>query len=187
MGALCNFIPYLYHSTLISFSGLYLFSVFLCLSKQLYLSSYTVRIALLQCSHGYFSHKVENKNKIRQSWKIYREKYSRLSIYCSLPFIHLSFLHYTTIAKHCYLEKKTKFELLAQVVIPKIPSHVKFTKLDKTPNTTLHTIPIMPPNTPSKTALQHIINKRPVSNTQQAHFKRIRKDTVLYSFNDETS
>ena len=28
------------------------------------------------------------------------------------------------IAKHCYLEK-TKYELLPQVVIPKIPSHVK--------------------------------------------------------------
>ena len=42
------------------------------------------------------------------------------------------------IAKHCYLEK-TKYELLPQVVIPKIPSHMKFTKLDKTRNTTVHT------------------------------------------------
>ena len=88
------------------------------------------------------------------------------------------------IAKHCY-PKKTKYELLPQVVIPKIPSHVKFTKLNKTPNTTLHTVPITPPNTPSKATVQHIINKRPVSNTQQAHFKRIRKDTVLYNFHDE--
>ena len=88
------------------------------------------------------------------------------------------------IAKHCYL-KKTKYELLLQVVIPKIPSHVKFTKLNKTPNTTLHTVPITPPNTPSKETVQHIINKRPVSNTEQAHFKRIRKDTVLYNFHDE--
>ena len=31
------------------------------------------------------------------------------------------------ITKHCYL-KKTKYELLPQVVIPKIPSHVRFTK-----------------------------------------------------------
>ena len=31
------------------------------------------------------------------------------------------------IAKHCYLEK-TKYEPLPQVVIPKIPSHVKLTK-----------------------------------------------------------
>ena len=56
------------------------------------------------------------------------------------------------IAKHCYLEK-TKYVLLPQVVIPKIPSHMKFTKLDKTPNTTVHTIPITPPNTLSKPTL----------------------------------
>ena len=55
----------------------------------------------------------------------------------------------------------------------------------QTPNTTLHTIPITPLNTPSKATLQHTINKRPVGNTQQAHFKRIRKNTVLYNFNDE--
>ena len=88
------------------------------------------------------------------------------------------------IAKHCYLEK-TKYELLPQVVIAKIPSHVKFTKVDKTPNMTLHTVPITPPNTPSKATLHYIISKRPISNTQQAHFKRIRKDTVLYTFDDE--
>ena len=34
------------------------------------------------------------------------------------------------IAKHCYLEK-TKYELLPQVVIPKMPYDMKFTKLDK--------------------------------------------------------
>ena len=62
---------------------------------------------------------------------------------------------------------------------------VKFTKLDKTSNTTLHTVPITPPNTPSKATLQQIMHKRPVSNTQQAHFKRIRKYTVLYNFHDE--
>ena len=88
------------------------------------------------------------------------------------------------IAKHCCLEK-TKYELLPQVVIPKIQYHIKFTKSDKTQNTTIHTIPITPPNTPSKATLQQIINKRPVSNTQQAHFKRIRKDTFLYNFNEE--
>ena len=88
------------------------------------------------------------------------------------------------IAKHCYLKKK-KYELLPQVVIPKIPSHVKFTKVDKTPNMTLHTVPITPPNTPSKATLHNIIRKRPVSNTQQANFKRIRKDAVLYNFHDE--
>ena len=63
---------------------------------------------------------------------------------------------------------------------------MKFTKLDKTPNTTVHTLPITSPNTQSKATLQQIINKRPVSNTQQAHFKRTRKDTFLYNFNEET-
>ena len=62
---------------------------------------------------------------------------------------------------------------------------MKFTKLDKTPNTTLQTIPITPPNTPSKATLQHTIKKEPVSNTQQAHFQIIRKDTFLYNFNEE--
>ena len=41
------------------------------------------------------------------------------------------------IAKHCYL-KKSKYELLLQVVIPKIPSYLKFTKLEKIPNNTKH-------------------------------------------------
>ena len=40
------------------------------------------------------------------------------------------------IAKHCYLEK-TKYELLPQVVIPKIPHDMKFTKLDKNQNTSM--------------------------------------------------
>ena len=62
---------------------------------------------------------------------------------------------------------------------------MKFTKVDKTPNMTLHTVPITPPNTPSKATLHNIISKRPVSNTQQVNFKRIRKDTVLYNFHDE--
>ena len=50
----------------------------------------------------------------------------------------------------------------------------------------MQTIPTTPPNTPSKPTLQQIINKRPVSNTKQDHFKRIRKDTFLYNFNEET-
>ena len=88
------------------------------------------------------------------------------------------------IAKHCYLEK-TKYELLPQVVIPKIPHDMKFTKLHKNQNTTLHTIPITPPNTPSKETLQKTINKRPLTNTQQPHCKRMTKDTFLYNFNEE--
>ena len=51
------------------------------------------------------------------------------------------------IAKHCYLEK-TKYQLLPKVVIPTIACNVKFTKGDKTPNTTLYTTPVTPPNTP---------------------------------------
>ena len=47
-------------------------------------------------------------------------------------------------AKHCYLEK-TKYESLPNVVIPPITSNVKFTKADKTPNTTLYTTPVTPP------------------------------------------
>ena len=77
------------------------------------------------------------------------------------------------IAKHCYLEKK--YVLLPQVVIPKIPYDMKFTKLDKNPNTTLHTIPIIPSYTPSKVTLQKTINKRPLTNTKQTYFKRITK------------
>ena len=53
--------------------------------------------------------------------------------------------------------------------------HQKFTKVDKTPNTILHTVPITPPNTPSKGTSHNIISKRPVSNTQQSNFKRMRK------------
>ena len=71
------------------------------------------------------------------------------------------------IAKHCYLEK-TKYELLPQVVIPKIASHVKLTKVDKTPNTTLHTVLITPPNSPSNPIIHSIMSKRPVSDTEKA-------------------
>ena len=79
------------------------------------------------------------------------------------------------IAELCYLEK-AKYELLPQVVILKIPHHMKFTQLDKNQNTSLHTIPIMPPNTPSKETLQKTINRRPLANTQQPHCKRMIKN-----------
>ena len=88
------------------------------------------------------------------------------------------------ISKHCYLEK-SKYELLPHVVIPKIPSHQKFTKVDKTPNRILHTVPITPPNTPSEGTSHNIISKRPVSNTQQSNFQRMRKQVVVYKFHDE--
>ena len=88
------------------------------------------------------------------------------------------------IAKHCYLEQ-SKYELLPQVVVPKIPSHLKFTKDDKTPNTILHTVPITPLNTSSKATLYNIISKRPVSNTQQGNFRRMRKQVVMYKLHDK--
>ena len=87
------------------------------------------------------------------------------------------------IAKHCYLEK-TEYELLPQV-IPKIASCVKLTKVDKTPNTTLCTVPITPPNTPSKPIIHNILSKRPFSDTEKANVKRIQKDVVTYNFHDE--
>ena len=88
------------------------------------------------------------------------------------------------IAKHCFLEKK-KYELLPQVVIPKMPYDTKFMKLEKNPSTTLHIIPITPPNTPSKATLQKTINKRPLTNTEQAYSKRITKNIFLYNFHEE--
>ena len=88
------------------------------------------------------------------------------------------------IAKHCYLEK-TKYELLPQVVIPTIASHVTWTKVDKIPDTTLNTAPITPPNTPSKPIIHNIMSKRSLSDTEKANVKRIWKDVVIYNFHDE--
>ena len=85
------------------------------------------------------------------------------------------------IAKHSYLEK-TKYQLLPQIVIPTIASHMKLTTIDKTPNTTLHTIPITPPNTPSKPIICNILTKRPLSDTERANVKRIWKDVVVLLF-----
>ena len=62
------------------------------------------------------------------------------------------------IAKHCYI-KTLKYELLPQVVITNIPSHMKFRKLDNILNTIQHTVPMTPPNTPSKATLHNIITK----------------------------
>ena len=88
------------------------------------------------------------------------------------------------IAKHCYL-KKSKYELMPQVVIPKIPSHVKSRKLDNIPNTIQHTVPMTPPNTPSKATLHNIITKTPVSTTQKSNFQRMNKHVVMYKFHNE--
>ena len=88
------------------------------------------------------------------------------------------------IAKHCYLEKKTNISYTTSCHTQNTISY-EIHKFEKTQNTTMHTIPIIPPNTPSKATLQQIINKRPVSYNQQAHVKRIRKDTFLYNLNEE--
>ena len=69
------------------------------------------------------------------------------------------------IAKHCYL-KKLKYELLPQVVIPNIPSHMKSRKLDNIPNTIQHTVPTTPTNTPSKATYHNIITKTQLANRQ---------------------
>ena len=88
------------------------------------------------------------------------------------------------IAKQCYLEK-TKYQLLPEVVIPTITSNVKITKVDKTPNTTLYTTPVTPPNTPSKPIIHNILSKRPLSDTEKVNMKRIWKDVVTFDFHDE--
>ena len=87
-------------------------------------------------------------------------------------------------AKHCYLEK-TKYELLPKVAVPTIASNVNFTKVDKTPNTTLYTTPVTPPNTQSKPVIHNILSKRPLSDTEKANMKKIQKDVVTYNFHDE--
>ena len=88
------------------------------------------------------------------------------------------------IAKHCYLEKLT-YELLPQVVIPNIPSDMKSRKLDNIPNRIQHTLPMTPPNTPSKSTLHNIITKRLVSTTPRSKFPIIRKQEVMYNFHNK--
>ena len=134
MGALCNFALYLDYSALIFLSGQYLYfsllrSICVCVSKQLNSNSYIARIVSLQGNHGYFFHK--NKNWIRQSWKIYRVKYSYLLLYCSIPTIHLFFLCYTTHymgneifienEKICVQPLKNMLEAIQKLQQPKTP------------------------------------------------------------------
>ena len=89
------------------------------------------------------------------------------------------------IAKQCYLEKKPKYQLLPEVVIPTIASNVKITNFDRTPITTLYTTPVTPPSTPSKPVICNILTKRPLSDTEKANMKRIWKNVVMYNFHDE--
>ena len=83
------------------------------------------------------------------------------------------------------LPQKSKYELLPQVVTPKIPSHMKCRKLDIIPNTIQHTVPMTPPNTPSKATLHNIITKTPVSTMQKSNFQRMSKQVVMYKFHNE--
>ena len=68
---------------------------------------------------------------------------------------------------------------------PTITSNVKFTKVDKTPNSTLYTTPVTPPNTPSKPIICNILSKWPLNDTEKANMKRIWKDVVSFNFHDE--
>ena len=88
------------------------------------------------------------------------------------------------IAKHCYL-KKSKYELLPEVAIPKIPSRMKSRKLENIPYTIQHTVPMTPPNTPSKATLYNRITKTPVSSTPKSNFQRISKQVDMYNFHNE--
>ena len=84
------------------------------------------------------------------------------------------------IAKQCHVEKKPKYQLLSKVVIPTISSHVKITTVDKTPKPTLHTTPVTLLNTPSKPIIQHILSKRPLTDTEKGNMPKIQKDVVIY-------
>ena len=85
------------------------------------------------------------------------------------------------IAKHCYLEKN---KIWVTVTSCHTPNSISC-KIHKTPNMTLHTVPITPPNTPSKPIIQKIMSKRPFSDTEQATFQRMSKQVVMYNFHDE--
>ena len=88
------------------------------------------------------------------------------------------------IAKHCYLEK-SKYEILPHIVIPNMPSHMKYKKPDNSPNTIQHTIPMTPPTTQSKATQPNIITNTPLSITQRSKFPRISKQEVIYNFHNE--
>ena len=66
---------------------------------------------------------------------------------------------------------------MPRVVIPNIPSHMKCKKLDNIPNTIHHTVPMTPPNTPSKAT--------PLRTTPRSKFARISKQEVIYNFHNE--
>ena len=62
---------------------------------------------------------------------------------------------------------------------------MKITTNDKTPKPTLYPIPVTLPNTPSKPIIQHILSKRPLTDTEKGNMPKIQKDMVIYDFHDE--
>ena len=62
---------------------------------------------------------------------------------------------------------------------------MKCKKLDNILNTIHHTVPMTPPNTPSKATLHNIITKTPLSTTPRSKFARISKQEVIYNFHNE--
>ena len=85
------------------------------------------------------------------------------------------------VVKHCYL-KKSKYELLPQVVIPKIPSHMKSSKLDNIPNTIQHTVLMTPPNTPSKATLHNFIKKHLSVPQRKVFFRELANRWLCTTF-----
>ena len=62
---------------------------------------------------------------------------------------------------------------------------MKITTNDKIPNPTLYTTPVTLLNTPSKPIIQHILSKRPLTDTEKGNMSKIQKDVVIYDFHDE--
>ena len=99
MSVLCDISPYLFYSALcywsVSFSLSLSLSVPTSLSKYVYLSFYSIRIASLQGNHGYFSYEVVNINKKQDKMKL---ENITIVFHCILHYnpFESSFLHYTT-------------------------------------------------------------------------------------------
>ena len=58
---------------------------------------------------------------------------------------------------------------------------MKITTVDKTPKPTLYKTPV----TPSKPIIQHILSKRPLTDTEKGNMPKIWKDVVIYNFHDK--
>ena len=62
---------------------------------------------------------------------------------------------------------------------------MKIITVDKTPKPTLYTTPVTASNTPSKPIIQHILSKRPLTDTEKGNTRKIQKDVDIYDFHDE--